>query len=46
MDFIGRLLGFSPDNGDGRLEAAFLLTLVIIITGIVLAFFHKRHDRD
>ena len=46
MDFIGRILGFSPDHGDGRLEAALLLVLVIIITGIVLAFFYKRHDRN
>jgi hypothetical protein len=35
-----------PDHGDGRLEAALLLVLVVIITGIVLAFFYKRHDRN
>ena len=46
MDFIGRILGFSPDHGDGRLEAALLLVLVVIITGIVLVFFYKRHDRN
>ena len=46
MDFIERFLGFSPDHGDGRLEATLLLVLVIIVTGIVLAFFHKRHDRN
>ena len=28
------------------LEAILLLVLVIIITGIAMAFFHKRHVRD
>jgi len=46
VDFIGRILGFSPGHGDGRLEAVLLLMLVIIITGIVIAFFRKHHDRD
>jgi hypothetical protein len=34
MDFIERYLGFSPDHGDGSLEAMLLLALVTIITGI------------
>ncbi len=28
MDFFERLLGASPDGGDGSLEAAFLLVLL------------------
>ena len=44
MDFIERYLGFSPDHGDGTLEAVLLLVPAIIITGIVLAVFHKRYE--
>ena len=36
MDFIERHLGFSPDDGDGSMEAMFLTVLVMIIT--VVAF--------
>jgi hypothetical protein len=36
MDFIERQLGFSPDDGDGSMEAMFLTVLVMIIT--VVAF--------
>jgi len=32
MDFIERHLGFSPDDGDGSMEALFLTVLVMIIT--------------
>ena len=46
MDFIERYFGFSPDHGDGRLEALLLLVPLIIITAIAMAFFHKRHVRD
>ena len=46
MDFIERFLGFSPDHGDGTLEAMFLLVLVIIISGMVVAFIHKRYERN
>ena len=46
MDFFERYLGFSGGHGDGTLEAMFLLVLVIIITGIAMAFFHKHHERD
>ena len=45
MDFFERYLGFSGGRGDGTLEAMLLLVLVIIITGIVMAFFHKRYER-
>jgi hypothetical protein len=43
MDFIERYLGFSPDHGDGSLEAIVLIALVTIITGIALGFFRKHH---
>jgi hypothetical protein len=46
MDFFERYLGFSGGRGDGTLEAMVLLVLVIIITGIAMAFFHKHHVRD
>jgi hypothetical protein len=46
MDFFERYLGFSGDGGDGSFEAIFLLALLIIFTGIVAAFFRKRHVRD
>jgi uncharacterized protein (UPF0333 family) len=46
VDFIERLLGFSGGRGDGSLEAIFLLALVIVITAIVMVFFHKRYERD
>jgi hypothetical protein len=45
VDFIERYLGFSPDNGDGSVEAMLLLVLVTILTGIGLAFFRKHHER-
>jgi hypothetical protein len=32
MDFIERHLGFSPDGGDGSVEALFITVLVMIIT--------------
>ena len=46
MDFFERYLGFSGGRGDGILEAMFLLVLVIVISGIAVAFFHKHHVGD
>ena len=46
MGFIERYLGFSPDHGDGQLEAMLLLVLVTIITGMAMAFFQKHYDRN
>ena len=43
MDFIERYLSFSPDGGDGSFEAMLLLVLVTVITGVGMAFFHKRY---
>jgi len=45
MDFIERWFGFSPDHGDGSLEAIILIALVTVITGLGLGFFHKHHVR-
>jgi hypothetical protein len=45
MDFIERFLGFSPDHGDGSVEAMLLLVPLIIITAIVMVFFYKRYER-
>jgi hypothetical protein len=46
MDFIERYLGFSPDHGDGSLEAMLLLALVTTITGIAVGFFRKHDVRS
>jgi hypothetical protein len=46
VDFIERYLGFSPDHGDGRLEAMLLIALLTIVTGVGMAFFHKRYKRN
>jgi hypothetical protein len=43
MDFIERFLGFAPDHGDGTLEEALILTVVIaLIIGLTLRFSLKR----
>ena len=34
MDWIERLLGVSPDNGDGSLEALLLIALVALPVGL------------
>jgi hypothetical protein len=36
MDFIERHLGFSPDDGDGSMEALLITVFVMIVT--VVAF--------
>ena len=45
MDFIERWFGFSPDHGDGSVEAIILMALVIIISGVALGFFRKLDVR-
>ena len=44
MDFIERFLGFSPDHGDGSVEAMLLLVLVTTITGIALTALRRAAD--
>jgi hypothetical protein len=46
VDFIERYSGFSPDHGDGSLEAMLLLVLVTIITGMGMVFFRKHYERN
>ena len=41
MDFIVRLFGLSPDNGDGSTEILWLVVLAIAIA----AFFYVRRQR-
>jgi hypothetical protein len=35
MDFIERLFGISPDDGDGSLEALYLSATVFVLAAIV-----------
>jgi len=43
MDFIERFLGFAPDNGDGRLEEALILMMLIaLVVALTLRFFVRR----
>ena len=46
MDFLERFFGFSPDHGDGSIEALILIAAVIIIFSVGLGYFHKPHVRD
>ena len=41
MDFIEKLFGLSPDNGDGSTEIMWLVALAIAIA----VFFYVRHRR-
>ena len=41
MDFIERLFGLSPDNGDGSTEILWLAVMAIVIVG----FFYLRQRR-
>lgn len=43
MDFIERILGFSPDGGDGSFE---FLLFAIPIAGIVYLFWRRRSRRQ
>ncbi|HMF25443.1 MAG TPA: hypothetical protein VKG24_25420 [Pseudolabrys sp.] len=42
MDFIERYLGFSPDHGDGSLEAVLFIVLVTIFTGLAVGWFSRQ----
>jgi len=41
MDFIEKLFGLSPDNGDGSTEVMWLVALALAIA----VFFYVRHRR-
>jgi hypothetical protein len=36
MDFIERLIGWSPDRGDGSVEVLLILGLIGIVVGLAL----------
>jgi hypothetical protein len=41
MDFVERLLGFSPDDGDGSIEALLSTILVMIVTLVAFRWASK-----
>jgi hypothetical protein len=43
MDFIERLFGLSPDNGDGSTEVILLVALAMVVTTIV--YFRVKRRR-
>jgi hypothetical protein len=45
MDFIERLFGFSPDNGDGSTEMLWLAVLAIGIASFVYYRIQRRRAR-
>jgi len=36
MDWIEKLFGFSPDGGDGTVEAAIVFACVIVVAAVVV----------
>jgi hypothetical protein len=49
MDFIEKLLGFSPDGGNGSAEVTVLVALMLAVTFLVTfptyLRFHSRQER-
>ena len=45
MDFIERLFGLSPDNGDGSTEILWLVVLAIVIAATVYFRVQRRKAR-
>jgi hypothetical protein len=45
MDFIERLFGLSPDNGDGSTEILWLVVLAIAIAAFVYFRIQRRRAR-
>ena len=46
MDFIERLFGLSPDNGDGSTEILWLVVLALAIAAVVYFRTQKRKARQ
>ena len=46
MDFIERLFGLSPDNGDGSTEILWLVVLAIVIAATVYLRNQRRKARQ
>jgi hypothetical protein len=42
VDFIERLLGFAPDNGDGSVEILWLVVLALLFATIAYFRLQKR----
>ena len=45
MDFIERLFGLSPDNGDGSTEILWFVVLAIVIASFVYFRIQRRKTR-
>jgi hypothetical protein len=45
VDFIERLFGFAPDNGDGSTEILWLVVLVLLVATITYFRVQKRNQR-
>ena len=45
VDFIERLFGFVPDNGDGSTEILWLVVLALLVATIVYFRVQKRRQR-
>ena len=45
MDFIERLFGLSPDNGDGSTEIMWLVALAVVIGAAVYWRMRRRRVR-
>jgi hypothetical protein len=46
VDFIERLFGFAPDNGDGSIEILWLVVLALLIVTITYFRVQKRKARQ
>jgi hypothetical protein len=46
VDFIERLLGFAPDNGDGSTEILWLVVLALLIATVTYFRVQKRRARQ
>jgi preprotein translocase subunit YajC len=45
MDFIERLFGLAPDNGDGSTEILWLVVLAVVIASFVYFRIQRRKTR-
>jgi hypothetical protein len=43
VDFIERLLGFAPDNGDGSVEILWLVVLALLIVTVTYFRLKRRN---
>jgi hypothetical protein len=46
VDFIERLFGFAPDNGDGSIEILWLVVLALLIVTVTYFRIQKRKARQ